>query len=1048
MNMRIALAFCGAALLAACGGGGGGSRQTVDFSPWEQVAVHYSYPYPGQIGVSPKTPMVLAFSEPVAELTADQFTLKGPNGAVELTLRQINGNKGVMLTPAEPLLVNSQYALTINGVGEEGDKALLPGGQLAFSTRPAMDGAKEDRIGAAAFRMERLIPDGEKMPFVDFSTVQIMLSQPIDPTTVKYGDTVRLSQGGKLVPATVLASGRFLTVDPTDSEDADGNTVDALKAGEPVSLEVTNGVYSLFGEPLTAINRTFTPLDTQPRSVMVQEAAQAADPSVGCRSDAAIKSPLNDEAINCVPMASNLLGDGTTVSMLSGDVFAELAFTPNFPEVTPLRIPRGSLLHGEPLDVLIGGQIPAGFDSGAVTSTILSDANGYMMDNPYSTDINAPKFLVLTMDVAFDTADPRANGAFTQDLLQVEMVGIARVEGDRLVADAIGVVEPRVMGLENAFGMLSFHMASYADQTVEREPEVDMDGPVLNSWTPGEHGDKHRPGDPVILTFDHPLDPKSVEAGVSVQLSGESGTLPFDFVVDGASVVLRPETPLEYGVPYKVSFTDAVTDIAGNPAQPRTLDFQLPDYIVTDAEGEPIPEQSPLVLTTYPGFPCITIDRNLAANDAGRCDGGKEDDDHLPVQPLAANRSIIVTFSQVMDPDSINDTTFLVETVDDTGNATGVVEGKRDLQGRKLTFKPDQPWEDGVLYRYTLVSQNTGAVCGSTALCDSRGLPLQTQLLVANPGDFPAPADGGPSLELFFRGAPETELTLQQMRNLPTSDVNANFQWDQSQGDIKEPVPSENEEARRNSTRIIPNPDGAGSGSVSDANIGCEVGETCPDKQHIYVTGNLDTEIAGYRTAAEVNEQYPDDENIPDQVRQNGGVLVYINPTQVVTTSTVFYSEVSGIQSVIASAPPADSGPQLMRMRYGCRADEGNCGAPDHGRVKGWIVEGEEGLRFLSKLDLYMDAPKLEPKVSLGIFGSITLNHGLHSYPLSLELAGDVIFLDDGRIQIEQRNLYPLNLDVDVDGSIIGIISIEGATHVVIPEGASFLNYLSEPIKQ
>src|SRR5699024_2649905 len=129
-----------------------------------------------------------------------------------------------------------------------------------------------------------------------------------------------------------------------------------------------------------------------------------------------ITSPLTGDAINCVPVVARLLGD-TTVSKQQGNVYAQLAYPLNFPKVTPLRIPRGSLLQGEPLKVLVGGHVDAGFDSGQVTVTFLSDANGYLLPNPYAHDPDAPRKLVLTMDVAFSTEDPRANGAFNQTLL-------------------------------------------------------------------------------------------------------------------------------------------------------------------------------------------------------------------------------------------------------------------------------------------------------------------------------------------------------------------------------------------------------------------------------------------------------------------------------------------------------------------------------------------------------------------------------------------------------------------------------------------------------
>src|SRR5699024_8017146 len=119
-------------------------------------------------------------------------------------------------------------------------------------------------------------------------------------------------------------------------------------------------------------------------ALLIQRAAPAIA-SGSCLDSGVTTSPLSGGAINCVPVKARLLGD-TTVSKLQGNIYPQLASLTHFPNVTPLRIPRGSLLQGDPLQVLIGGQVDAGFDSGKVTVTILSDANGYLLPNPYTDD--------------------------------------------------------------------------------------------------------------------------------------------------------------------------------------------------------------------------------------------------------------------------------------------------------------------------------------------------------------------------------------------------------------------------------------------------------------------------------------------------------------------------------------------------------------------------------------------------------------------------------------------------------------------------------------
>ena len=1021
MDMRKLIVLTGTAILAACGGSSS-DEQTVSFDNWQETEVVYSYPFDGQAEVSPNAPVVVRFSDPV-EVDASNFTLTGPDGPVNFTVESADQGRSAVLMPNPALAVKSEYALTLNNIRTDKGDAALPDGSVDFKTRAALEGKPRAlRQLSDTFEVASVSPDGDDLPFLDFSSVNLVMTQPLDRQTVVYGDTVTLTQDGQTVPAQLRVDGRQISIDPEQ----------VLEPGTEVTLDITNGVRNLYGDAFGGFTRTFSPRDTKPRETLVQEAAPA-DPVLGCLDDGVQTSPITGDPINCVPLIAKLLGDNT-VSKQQGNVFAELGFAPNFPDKTPLRVPKGSLLKGDPLDVRIGGEVPAGFDSGEVTVTFLGDANGYLLPNPYSDDPSAPKQLRLTMDVAFDTEVQRANGAFNQTLLQVELVGyaIADTEEGSLIVDAVGVVEPEVLGTETAYGVLSFHMESYPDQENAPEMEMDMTSPELAAWQPGDHVNKQRPGDPIILNFSEPLDPTSVIAGDTLRVTADGNPVDYEYYLDGVSVVIQPQPMLQYNTDYQVQFTDGITDIAGNPALGETLSFTLPTYIGSDA-------QAPLALTAYPGFPCIPTDFDLASDDAGRCQGGKSDDDHLPLARQPANRPIIVTFSQAMDPDSINPGTFQVQQVDQAGNPAGDVDGEITVSGRSLKFIPDQPWQEGTLYRYVLNSVTNSPACGSNAICDTRGLPLQTKLLAQNPDDAPAPTEGGPDLPIFFKGVAATNDVLQQLRNLPTSDVNANFLHESA-----ETVPSMTESAKKNSARIVRDPESnpeddgtAGSGAVTDANVGCDVGQTCPDAKYSYLSGNLNVEVIGFKTPQEV-AQYADQASIPQTVKDNGGVLVYILPTRIVVSNATVYAD-----PAIGSAPPSPTGPQLMRIRYTCNATDSNCTAPDYGRVKGWIVEGQDGPRFLTELDLYLDAPKLAPEVViLGITSELT--HNLHSYPLNLQLAGDVTFLDDGRLQIEQISQNKLALGVDLGGVPLGLAA---GIYVAIPAGDTFLNYISTPIK-
>jgi hypothetical protein len=70
--------------------------------------------------------------------------------------------------------------------------------------------------------------------------------------------------------------------------------------------------------------------------------------------------------------------------------------------------------------------------------------------------------------------------------------------------------------------------------------------------------------------------------------------------------------------------------------------------------------------------------------------------------------------------------------------------------------------------------------------------------------------------------------------------------------------------------------------------------------------------------------------------------------------------------------------------------------------------------------------------------------HNLLSYPITMNLSGEVKFLADGRMVIEQYNLEPVDLNIRVqinDGSYAGEILL------TIPAHGNYLQDVSDPIK-
>ena len=748
--------------------------QKVTFD-WETSDLVYSYPYDGQEAVPMTAPIALRFSHPLtyadqAELDADianHIVLTNdaaPGTPLGYSAKMVDDKRGVLLTPDARFGPAQSYSVAITDLMTSKGVVAFPGAPIDFSTRIATGGPKSTRV-SGDFDVTRVVPDGTALPVMDFSDFRLQFARPLDKSSVRYGedvtDTVSLKDSSdNLVEALVLAKDAYMTVDPLDD----------LTPGETYTLSLTTGVTSEFGDALPAWSMDFVPGDSNPREILVQQAPVSADlVAEQCTTNAGVQvSPLTGDAINCVPVMSTLLGNDSA-SQQQGDVYAELAFVPNYPVVSPLRIARGSLLQGSNVDLVIAGEVPAGFGTDTISVTFISDAVGYLLPNDYSDADASPRHVRLLMDVAMTADDRRANGGLSQDIMHVELAGIAIVIDGILTIDAVGVVEPDILGVDTAYGVLSFHMEAYADQNNAPVQMVDTTAPQVQSWVPGINAAKQSSENPIILNFSEVMDADTLSAPDAVVMSKDDVPLAasdWSYRIDGASMVIRTNDPLAYSSTYKVQLSSTITDLAGNAlmtggplAMDYSLTFAMPNYIGAVT-------RSPLALTVYPGFPCVTESRNLAAGDHGICSGGLGSDDHLPVTTLAANRGIAVQFSQDMDASSIAlGGSFRVE--QENGGAWDPVAGELLVRDRSLVFFPDAPWQsDGAqLYRYVLGSQGaTGATAvncdGSLSLCSVSGLPLQTQVLAQDTAGTPDPDEGGPDMEIYFVGGPEATAVL------------------------------------------------------------------------------------------------------------------------------------------------------------------------------------------------------------------------------------------------------------------------------------------------
>ncbi|MBM1144417.1 Ig-like domain-containing protein [Alcanivorax sp. ZXX171] len=862
----VALALPAAVMLAACGGDS--SSPSGSAGEASGTSLIYSFPLQDQQEVPTPTPVVLRFSESVeGQGIENSVVLRLDGQAIDTESHFADGGRSLILTPTQKLQYHSEYMVDFpDDTGIEGAQ------DIRFSTRAAEEGIKANTITADTLDVTRAMPSGgEQDPMMDFSTIRLQFTQPLDQKTLVYGQggdsTVSLlDSNGDLVPAWMLVNGPYLTIDPKED----------LTPGQSYRLAFEDGaIQSIYGESFAFPNSNrfrFNPASSLAKGKspnerplpLVQRITTPDDEGAGNGL-----SPLTGEPINAIPVNAMLLGgvgSGTApaVTQQEGDVLGDLAFLPDWPTVSPLRIRRGTLLTGSNIDVKIGGKVDAGFESGQVRVQFLSDANGYLIPNVYDPD--GPRMVRLFMDVAMSTEDPTANGGVTQNITHLELIGTVSTDTDAGVIDinAVGVVEPMILGQERGYGTLSFQLQTYRDQTDQLVEDVrveqgDTTPPTLQSWMADqtssempvdESGDVlswfQAPGEPIVLNFDEPLSAESLREPGALTMTKGGANMEISYTLDGAALVIQPEEELQYSVKednpeYQIQLGNQITDLAGNNFVPRTLTFKLPGEVtersIPDKNGdysdEEVQVNSPMLLSAYPGYPCVTdpATRDLANGLVGRCAGGPGDwpnedyplidyhpDDLLPLMSLPANRPIVLQFTKAIDPGSVKlGGSFDIFRVDAAGQPVDgeTIQGSLTVQGQRITFVPEVPWTDGQYYSYTLGSNNDTdpaeggpllngyigseeAVCdGTESICGEDGHPLRTQPLgityrtpitpdnaggtfrtVADyviSNDAFIPGSGGPNLAIFFKGESGTNDVLQTLRTSPDVDTNGNL---------------------------------------------------------------------------------------------------------------------------------------------------------------------------------------------------------------------------------------------------------------------------------
>ena len=1005
--------FAAGLTLALAGPGCGSSKDPLSPGP----GVVYSYPFPGQKDVSVGARIIVGFTDPVDEkaltgectATTGAFCVVGPDGQpLPNVAVAAEPDKTVVHFLSEALQPGTDYDVFVRPALLGGKATNLSDEQPLFSFRTRQSkpiGGEPPSVltinseDAGVFAIGEAKTGEPRFPVVDFTGIRVTFSEPIDPDSIREGDTFQFVEvdpatGDTIaaVPGTLLVQGTYVSFDPA----AD------LGDGKNYRLRLSSGIRDLGGEALADSEFAFVPQSTAGDSGRTTQILDT-QPS---REEAGFElaSPTIGRPINRIEEFSPMIGE-KVVEFYEGVVVAEMADADAFGPIIPVTIRKGALLRTTGIDIKLGGQLPVGVDTGDLSLTFLSDATGYLVRNLYRPasqvpdDDTSPVYAFLNFDVALTSSDPTGNALLNQTTLNIQSVGTAKVDKGSLSIQVTASTELDLLGVDDPTVQVILGL----NLDPESKPPVDTQGPFFTAARPASGEQEFPAGDRLLLTFSEAIDTSKLEAG-SITLATAGGTaVPVRVLGNGSTLIVTPVTPLQAGQNFRLSIGSGVVDLAGNPLVPRGDDAtggvnQLDFRTGPISTSRPIP---PLVAAIYPGAPCALTAGG--ADSPGRCASGAGNDDRYAPFELPANQDLEVYFNQPIRQNTLTLGTLCgtgsvrVEIVDGGDICQGTVPGTLLRRERSLRFVPAKPWEVGPIYRLTLVSGGNNN-CDAGEICGTNNRPL-------NPDAVAGLADGeggGPAMQIRFAAvAAALRETYIPATTSPFSDLNGNGFIDPGE------VPTDE---NRGANLVV----GTG-GIVSSARFDMPdcVPETSGQSEGcFYLSGSLPVSMGQLETNCTIGQDASGNPRVVDRC-----IPVKVTPQILYGTSLRLEATLIGIADLTE-----ETGTLVMRVRETPTA-----------RNTAYIIDDGTGLKLVMTLNAYLDAPELSILLS---------SHDLHSKPLTIALEGPVSVTSDGRVKINAANTANIDLRVNIDAP-----GPNGSIDMRIPAGQLRLQLLGHPQK-
>ncbi|MEL7833718.1 Ig-like domain-containing protein [Fodinibius sp. Rm-B-1B1-1] len=568
--------------------------------------------------------------------------------------------------------------------------------------------------------------DGQQDVPVDIQ-LTATFSEQLDPATVTT-NTFRLQSSNGPISGSVSYSGTTATFTPDNS----------LADGTDFTATITNGIEDLNGNSPNNYNWSFTTKEidrTPPHVISTKPQDGQQNVPAGIQLSATFSEQLDPSSVN-----NNTFRLQSSNGNISGSV--------NYSGTTATFIPDNPLADGTTFTATItngiedfnGNALDNNYSWNFTTEVIDQTPPSVESTNPQDGQQDVPVDIQLTATFS-EQLDPATvtTNTFRLQSSNGPISGSVSYSGttatytpDNPLADGTTFTATITNGIEDLNGNALDNNYSWNFTT----EVIDQTPPSVESTNP-QDGQQDVPVDiQLTATFSEQLDPATVTTN-TFRLQSSNGPISGAVSYSGTTATFTPDNPLADGTSFTATITNGIEDFNGN-----ALDNNYSWSFTTEV----VDQTPPSVESTNP-------------------QDGQQD---VPV-----NIQLSATFSEQLDPSSVNNNTFRLQ------SSNGTISGSVSYSGTTATFTPDNPLPDGTDFTATIT--NGIRDLNGNALDNNYSWSFTTEVIDQTPPSVEStnPQDGQQDVPV------DIQLSATFSEQLDPSSVNNNtFRLQSSNGNI------------------------------------------------------------------------------------------------------------------------------------------------------------------------------------------------------------------------------------------------------------------------